>query len=72
MQNAYFRWKSGVLSDEQFEGIRTGNARILQSPGGEKWWRTWQDHFSKPFRDFVSQERNQSRAFPSEAPWRAV
>jgi hypothetical protein len=59
-ENAYLQWRSGVLSDEQFEGFRNGNARILRSPGGPAWWPIWRDHFTVPFREFVDREQARS------------
>jgi len=71
-ENAHLQWRSGVLSDEQFEGFRNGNARILLSPGGRKWWPLWQDHFSAPFREFVNREQNRPSSSDSEPFSRAV
>jgi hypothetical protein len=71
-ENAYMQWRSGVLSDEQFEGFRNGMVRIIRSPGGQRWWPMWRDHFGKSFREFVSQEQDGSAVMPGDQDLGAV
>jgi len=54
-ESAYFQWRSGILSDEQWEGMSNSATRILRSPGAREMWPYWRLNFSRVFQEFVEQ-----------------
>jgi hypothetical protein len=58
-ESAYFQWRSGILSDDQWEGHSVSAKRIVSSPGGQEFWPLWRLHFSQVFQEFVEQAQAQ-------------
>ena len=49
--NAFYQFKEGLLTDEEWEPIRMNLALVMQFPAYEGYWNDYQVMFSRGFRD---------------------
>jgi hypothetical protein len=57
-QNGHEQYRSGVLSDSQWEQLSWPMVGALRSRGFREFWGEWERHFSAEFTDWVRVQRD--------------